>query len=297
MAEIHEVIEESLMGGEPIVTPDINGVVEGHGAHDIRQESNDTCVKILWTGGWDSTFRVLYATLVDGKRVDPHYLIDTGRPSTLFELRAISRIRDLLRMCDKQAYARVSNLHITPQNEIPHDPEITNSWKRLRQRMDLATQYDLLARYARSRNLTALELSVQRDDRDDGIYPFLKANVEQTPSGTYRLKHGVAGDEEIFTRFEFPVLDFSKVQMRDIAEKHGFIEILEKSWFCHQPINGRPCGMCNPCVCTIEQGMRYRFTRTALFRHHLVQFVRRSPLSNVKLIRNAYHFIRNSSKS
>ena len=267
----------------------------------MKQEPNDECVRVFWTGGWDSTFRVLYVTLVEGRRVEPHYIIDTRRPSSLCELRAIAGIRDLLRMCNKEANERVSNLHITPHNEIPIDSEITNSWKRLTQRIDLAKQYDFLARYAKSKNLTALELCVERDEIDikgeNDLSVFLEPYVEQTPSGTYRLKHGIAGDEEIFARFEFPVFEYSKIQMGDIAKKNGFIEILEKSWFCHEPINGKACGMCNPCVSTVAQGMRYRLTRVALFRYHLVQFVRKSPLSKVKFVRDVYHFIRYGSTS
>ncbi len=261
----------------------------------MKQESTDTCVRVLWTGGWDSTFRVLYATLVDGRRVEPHYIIDTGRPSSLHELRAISRIRDSLRMYNKEAYERVSDLQITPQNEIPKDAEITNCWKRLKQRIDLARQYDWIARYAKSRNLTDLELCVVRDGH---IHSLLKANVERTPVGIYRLKRDVAGDDgrEVFGRFEFPTFEYAKAQMRDIAKEQGFLELLEQSWFCHEPINRRPCGMCNPCVIAVEEGMRYRLTRTALFRHHLVQFVRKSPLSKVKLPRQIYHFIRHGAK-
>jgi hypothetical protein len=260
----------------------------------MKQELTDTCVKIFWTGGWDSTFRVLYAALVEAKRVEPHYIIDTGRPSSLHELRAISRVRDSLRTSNMQAYDRISNLQVTSGNEIPEDMEITNSWQRLRCRMDLARQYDWLARYAKSKNLTDLELCAVRDGH---LYYFLKENVEQTSSGNYWLKRDVAVGEggEVFARFEFPLLQYTKAQMKDIAKKHGFLEILEKSWFCHEPINGMPCGMCNPCVVTVEEGMRYRFTRTALFRHHLVQFVRRSPLSKVKLIRGIYYFIRHRS--
>jgi hypothetical protein len=234
-------------------------------------------------------------------RVDPHYVIDTGRPTTLRELRAISRIRDLLRVCNKEAYERVSNLQITPQNEVPKDAEITNSWTRLRQRMDdLAWQYDLLARYAKSKNLTDLELCVEADNGGHGIYEFLKEHAEKTPGGTYRLKRGAAVGEggEVFAQFEFPILEYTKTQMKDSATKQGFLEILEQSWFCHQPINDRPCGMCSPCVLAVEEGMRYRFTRTALFRYHLVQFVRRSPLRKVNLVRQVYrNFIRHSSKS
>ncbi|MBH0201071.1 MAG: hypothetical protein HP496_01910 [Nitrospira sp.] len=269
------------------------------GDQDMKQEAGDQCAQILWTGGWDSTFRVLYAAWVEGKRVVPHYIVDTGRPSSLQELRAISRIKDSLRMHNKEVYDRIANLQITSGSEIPQDAEITDAWKRLREKMELAKQYDWLARYAKSRNLTALELGIEKDEyeKKDGIdlTLFLKANVERTPLGTYRIKQGAAGDAELFARFEFPILDYTKVQMRDLAKKHGFIEILEKSWFCHEPINGRPCGMCNPCVNAVAQGMGYRFTRKALFCCYLVQFVRKSPLSKLKLPRQLYHWLRHGS--
>jgi 7-cyano-7-deazaguanine synthase in queuosine biosynthesis len=257
----------------------------------VQGNTRGKSIRILWTGGWDSTFRVLYAALIEGKRVEPHYIIDTGRPSSLHELRAISRVKDVLRISNKPAYDRISNLQITSGNEIPEDMDITNSWKRLRCRMDLARQYDWLARYAKSKNLTDLELCAVRDGH---LYSFLKENVGQTSFGSFCLKPGAAVGEggEVFARFEFPLLEYTKAQMRDMAKRQGFIEILEKSWFCHEPINGKPCGMCNPCVVSVEEGMGYRLTRTALFRHHAVQFVRKSPLSNLKLVRQVYHFLR-----
>ena len=193
----------------------------------MKQESTDTGARILWTGGWDSTFRVLYVALVDRRKVDPHYIIDTGRPSTLCELRAISRIRDLLRISDKEAYERVSNLQITPQNEIPKDAEITSSWRRLTQRLDVAWQYDLLARYAKCKNLTDLELG----GRGGHTHSLLKENVERTPFGSYKFKRGVAGDDggEVFARFEFPTFEYTKAQIKDIAKEQGFLKILEQS--------------------------------------------------------------------
>jgi len=73
--------------------------------------------------------------LVDGKRVQPHYIVDTARSSSLRELKAISEIKALLRKSNKEAYERISNIEITLKNEIPEDIGITTSWKRLKQRM------------------------------------------------------------------------------------------------------------------------------------------------------------------
>ncbi|MBX3306848.1 MAG: 7-cyano-7-deazaguanine synthase [Nitrospira sp.] len=264
----------------------------------LEGDRNNQCVRILWTGGWDSTFRVLYATWVEGKRVEPHYIVDTTRSSSSRELEAIAEIKDVLKVHNEAAYERISSLEVTPKSEIPEDLEITKSWTQLKKRMHLGGQYDWLARYAKSKKMTALELCVQRDDRTDGIYAFLKKNTEQTPFGTYRLRQEVSGDGVIFARFEFPVLDYSKNEMRDIAKEHGFIEILEKSWFCHEPINGMPCGMCNPCACTVEEGMDYRLSRDAIFRYRTRRYLKvvRQSLVDSRAFRWVYDLLRYGSK-
>jgi len=254
----------------------------------VRKDLTDQCVRVLWTGGWDSSFRVLHLALVAGKRIEPHYIIDTNRLSSLRELHAISEIKALLGISHPEASERILNLQVTPRLEIPDDPAISNSWERLKQRAPLGRQYDWLARYAKSRDLNDLELSVHVDDK---AHYFLKGQVEQTPSGTYRLRPGIAGDEELFSRFEFPILEYSKTQMRDLAREHGFIEVLEKSWFCHQPKNGVPCGTCSPCIYTIKEGMAYRLPTESMFRYHMSRCrkVLHSPLLLGKMVLQKIH--------
>lgn len=247
------------------------------------KDKTDTCIRILWTGGWDSTFRLLYATVVDGMRVEPHYIVNLARQSSLRELQAISEIRDSLRMSDKLAYDRISNLRLTLKSEIPDDMAITNSWERLKLRAPLGRQYDWLARYAESHDLDDLELSVHVDDV---AHYFLKGNIEPIPCGGYRLNRSITSDENIFARFRFPILTYSKTQMRDIARERGFLEILEKSWFCHSPINGMPCGTCSPCDYAVKEGMRYRLPRQSLFRYHTWRYRRvlQSPSLHARVV-------------
>ena len=53
-------------------------------------------INLLWTGGLDSTCRVAELSLHD-VIVQPYYIIDKKRNSTKYELRAISRITDMVR--------------------------------------------------------------------------------------------------------------------------------------------------------------------------------------------------------
>jgi hypothetical protein len=54
----------------------------------------DNAVNLLWSGGWDSTFRLLELILVRRRPVKPYYVIDSQRMSTGVELERRDRIKD-----------------------------------------------------------------------------------------------------------------------------------------------------------------------------------------------------------
>lgn len=228
-------------------------------------------IDTLWTGGWDSTFRVLFAVIVEKRCVNPHYVIDVARKSSLRELQAISEIRRYLERVNPDAAALISNLKITPIEEIRPNEEISSAYKRLTQRAALGGQYDWLARYAKEASIRNLELSVHVDDK---AYFFLKDNVRQDSEHGWVFEARAAGDESIFSYFSFPLLELAKTQMRRIAQEHGFLEILELSWFCHSPRNGQPCGVCNPCIYTVKEGMGYRLPLSSMMSYR-TRFLRK----------------------
>lgn len=224
----------------------------------------DQTFDVLWTGGWDSSFRVLFSSLVEKREVRPHYIIDLNRKSSLRELKAISDVRRELKKICKDAADRVAELKITPVTEIEPEERITESFQRLKKQSHLGSQYDWLARYTTSNNISNLELSVHVDDK---VYHFLHGKVDQDEFGRWKLKEHVEGDVGILSCFTFPILEVSKTQMRERAREFGFIDALEKSWFCFTPKGSEPCGQCNPCVYTIEEGMGYRLPEDAIFRY------------------------------
>lgn len=221
-------------------------------------------IDVLWTGGWDSTYRVLYAAIVEKATVYPHYIIDFERKSSLRELQAISEIKNELEKIDPEARRRVNKTLITPISEIKSNSSISNSWLRLKSQAHLGSQYDWLARYAAQEEIENLELSVHVDDK---AYYFLQGKVKEVGDGYWKLSDDELGDEIIFQRFAFPLLEISKTQMRLNAAEKGFLKALEKSWFCFNPHNGRPCGLCNPCIYAVEEGMGYRLPKEATARY------------------------------
>ncbi len=53
-------------------------------------------VRMFWTGGWDSTYRLLYLVLVKKQPVQPYYIIDPDRASFPTEIRAMVRIKEMI---------------------------------------------------------------------------------------------------------------------------------------------------------------------------------------------------------
>jgi hypothetical protein len=83
---------------------------------------------------------------------------------------------------------------------------------------------------------------------------------------------------ENFRRFAFPFLGKTKNEMAEIAQLHGFANLMEKTWFCHHPDRkGRPCGLCNPCVYTIQEGLARRVPTTSRLRGTILSLLRMRP--------------------
>lgn len=221
---------------------------------------------ILWTGGWDSTFRIVSLAKKD-VIVQPYYLSDNRR-SEFHELNAIKVITDELKKMDstKCVFRPLKTMDV---KDIPEDKEITDSYKKLREKMFMGSQYDWLARFAEVNK--GLELCIHKDDKALEIIMTLgNAKKVQDEVGAYYLLDDTRSPIElikVFGNFHFPILDMSKLDMKKIAEELGYQSIMSNTWFCHSPINNEPCGVCNPCKYTIEEGMEYRFSEKALKRY------------------------------
>jgi 7-cyano-7-deazaguanine synthase in queuosine biosynthesis len=221
--------------------------------HETAAAADARTRHILWSGGWDSTFCVLHAALTQRHCVQPYYLIDTGRDSTLHELRAIERIR-------KDANARCGSALIAPvvyanSTETEADPEITQWFSSLQARMHVGTQYEWLARFARAHAMHALELAVEKypPGTESPLYVLLRDNTEG--QGHERAFRRFPSDDlRLFERFRFPVIHLIKHDMGNIAVQEGFDDLMQLTWFCHRPVLGVPCGTCRPCVLARQSG-------------------------------------------
>ncbi len=78
---------------------------------------------------------------------------------------------------------------------------------------------------------------------------------------TFAIPAEFAGSDEhtLFGRFSHPLLELTKPEMGRTAAELQFTEILNMTWFCHNPKPGmKPCGMCNTCLGAIAHGNGWR---------------------------------------
>lgn len=231
---------------------------------------NDTTVNLLWTSGWDSTYRLLELVLTQGRSVQPYYVTFPKRLSSSVELQTQEKIKKAIAAKSAKARALIEETIVIDASEVPNYSDITQSYERIKGKSFIGYQYDFLSRMARYRNLDRLELSVHVDDK---LYKHLRGNVRED-NKVYELVQTLSDpDVAILRSFRFPILMLTKLDMEKRAREQGFSEILEMSWFCFHPDSkGRPCGYCTPCRCTIDEGMGRRVPWQGHVRRFLKDF-------------------------
>ena len=219
---------------------------------------------LLWTGGWDSTFRLLQLLLVERRCVQPYYVIEGARRASA-EQSAMRSIRELLRTSHPEASARLQETIEIPLDQIAADAHIFSHYENALYFGFIGGQYEWLARMCAQRGITDMELAIHCDDK------ARKLLEELIDGSRRRLDPRCAGDAryELFHRFSFPLFDMTKQQMRSAARKEGFEEFMTLTWFCHRPRAGQPCGVCNPCIYTIEEGLADRVPLAGRIRYRV----------------------------
>lgn len=228
-------------------------------------------VNLLWTGGWDSTFRLLQLAAA-GSEIQPHYIRDTNRDSLEKEIQVMRDIRQ--RVNEKFPKTFIRNIEIIDLPDINVCADFKQAHQNLLARGWIGDQYIFIASYCRQYKIENLELSLERlHPGRRAVMPSLE-NTENNVRG-YRVISSAANNDLLclFGQFSFPILSLTKLDMLENSKESDFLDILNMTWFCHQPFFGKPCGSCNPCMSTLEEGLRYRFSTLSLARYRLKKFL------------------------
>ena len=224
---------------------------------EIPTVQNEAVTNLYWTGGWDSTFRLLQLLLQANLPVQTYYLIDRNRPSAPVEIKSIQKISARLFKRYPVTRGLLLPTRFTEISSIKPSERITRAHREILKSKHLGEQYEWLARFCAQNQIFDMELSIV----DDGAFHHFISNLSDPISSANAVESEPNKSDlfELFQFYTFPLINLSKLQMQQIAEERGWMELMRLTWFCHNPILGRiPCGKCRPCEIALEEGMGWR---------------------------------------
>lgn len=239
----------------------------------MEVQDSSKVVNVLWTGGYDSSFRMVQLSKI-GVVIQPYYLSDNRR-SEKNELNAIAQITADIKK-NPQTKCTILPLIVSNTSDVKPNAEITKSFRKLRKVGRIGTQYDWLARFSEEHSLQGLELGIEKAASCQVVTIFNKFNakLELVNDGDVAY-YQIDGDQshpdivKVFGQFHYPLLNMTKIDMLAEYKRLGFEDTVTKTWFCFNPINNKPCGLCNPCRSALSEGMEFRFPKSSLIRNKL----------------------------
>jgi len=215
-------------------------------------------INIFWTGGFDSTFRVLHLLVAEKKYVQPFFIV-RAQESVGYEINTMVDIRRVL----FRKFPEAQNLLLPTKYidilEINEYSEITEAYKRIKRECHIAQQFEFLAFFCKDWGINDMELSIEEDgNKESRIYSFISAAVTKSSDYSSSLTKEVCDTPfgkdlfELFKYYSFPIIHTSRADMIRIAKELNYEELLAMTWSCATPFRGKPCGFCNPCLHTIK---------------------------------------------
>lgn len=227
-------------------------------------------VYIFWTGGWDSTYRMVELSQMEETEVFPVYVMDTTRPSLEIEKETIQK---LWRKLDEnpRTVAKIHPVTWIREDQIPEYNDISEAYTRLQRENKFGSQYEYLAKVAR-------------------LYPGIEVcitKITNTPHGCSGLiyKYGkiIAKDDTyvvdpacsnqdiilLFGNISFPLAGISKQEMLQNIIQRGYSDLMQGIHFCYFPRHNEPCGVCSPCIQKMSGGLEFLIPKRGQFRYRV----------------------------
>lgn len=208
-------------------------------------DKKDKVHNVFWTGGLDSSFRVIDLLLTSNEPVQPHYVV-RHEASTGNEIDAMNNIRR--EFGKKYPELRPNFLPTIYINEdlIPRSREVDEAVEKIRETVRVHEQYQILAQYCQSAKIKHIDLTYERDIHTDP------------------KKHKVAnlfGNTFPFEAWHNPSLELTKRDCYHKALDNGWDDILNLTSFCRRPRKrNEPCGVCGPCNDVANNDMGFRLS-------------------------------------
>ena len=236
--------------------------------------------ELLWTGGWDSTFRLIELSRMENVCVQPVYVVDPNRASVEYERRSMNQI--LIAIEKKtETKAEILPLIVYSLADIPADPQITDAFAYLYSKSHIGGQYEWLARLSTYLH-PRIEVCVEKPkDTNSGVSGFHRAinlfGKMEFEDGIGYINREESSEEVnlVLGNLTYPTVTKSAVEMQEIIKIWGYEDVMSHIWFCHTPVNGEQCGLCHPCQQKMESDMEWLLSEAAQRRFYRYKKIQR----------------------
>lgn len=270
-------------------------------------------VNLLWTGGFDSTFRLCQLSRMEDVEVQPIYFcFRSVRANEKREKEAQAKILPILRS-KPETKATILNPIYFEEKNLPKDPEAEAAFEKWKVEKHVPMQNRWLCRLA----LVFPKIEIGREGptlkhRHDG-YRYGKTRTwlmshgvqfRDYPDGASvpDFTHAEPGLDLLFGRFSYPILGIPETQMAVIIHQWGYEDLFKMTWSCDEG-HETPCGICSNCQTKWDSGLKDFFAPDAVRNHEIDLYlkniakshdfyVNRGDLDRLfeKYIRNGYKY-------
>ena len=245
----------------------------------MEEETGQIMTELLWTGGWDSTFRLCQLAREADAVVQPYYL-KMPRPGWEEEIKTIPLLWEMLQKHPKRR-ATILPVNYVERDDLPIPPDIEDAWQQFRMPpYELGGQYRRIAVFARSH--PGVELGQERYYKKLGHLRKLlleKGHMKLTKDqvGYFTEKDCDPYVWLLFGNLRLPICELHEPQMAKLIHRWGFEDVMDHVWFCYTPVDGQPCGLCLPCLTKHKNGMYRLLNGPAIQRAAVYRQLERDP--------------------
>lgn len=233
-------------------------------------ENSKRMVNVLWTGGWDSSYRIVELSRMD-ITLQPIYVYGEGRSSEKYELKAM---QDILRKIDKknETIAEILPIDFIRFDNIKLNNDISKAYNSIAEEIHLGSQYEWLPCLAFK--YENLEIGIEKAPPEqsgaiNAIKNYGKMQYDRKQD-TYLLdvNNSTKSLKLLFQNLSFPIINKTGEDMKNNILQWGYEEVMENAWMCFTPIFGKPCGTCNPCKSKMETNMEFMLASSSKRRYN-----------------------------
>lgn len=194
-----------------------------------------TKVNIFWTGGMDSTFRVVQLLMTSEFLVQPHYIV-RSEDSTGIELDAMIRIRRAISREYPELLPRLLPTIFTNEGLVPEFEDVREYIEELRKSIKIVDQYQMMSNYCKAFAIDRMEVAITNE------FEFFE-----------QFTNSLA-----FKAFVYPLKELTKPGLYNISRESNWNHLLDMTSTCRRPRkNIKACGTCSTCVDMVIQDMGF----------------------------------------